>query len=80
MQNDIHGHDILDRMIASERFFTRDSLIAFIHAEFGAHARFCTCSAHGMTAAEIVDFLAARGKFAGTQAGFTVNPERVCAH
>ncbi|MBA4138814.1 MAG: hypothetical protein C0518_16025 [Opitutus sp.] len=80
MTTEIHGHDVMDRMTASQRLFTRDSLVAFITQEFGAGARFHTCSASGMSGAELVDFLASRGKFSGTEAGFTVNPHRVCSH
>lgn len=80
MAPEIHGHDVLDRVIASGRLFTRENLIAFIEAEFGAAARFHTCSADGMDAATLVDFLAARGKFAGTDAGFTVDARRICRH
>jgi len=80
MVQEIHGHDVLDRIVASGRLFTRETLTAFIEAEFGGDARFHTCSADGMDAPALVDFLAARGKFAGTEAGFTVDPQRVCRH
>jgi probable metal-binding protein len=80
MTTEIHGHEVMDRMIASRRLFTRESLVAFITQEFGADARFHTCSADGMTAFELVNFLSARGKFCGTEEGFTVNPHRVCSH
>ncbi len=80
MSTQIHGHDVLDRLTASGRRFTRDSMVAFIRAEFGPEARFHTCSADGMDAAELVAFLAARGKFAGDETGFAPNPSRVCRH
>lgn len=80
MTQQIHGHDVMDRMIASQRLFTHESLLAFIAQEFGAEARFHTCSAAGMTAEELIHFLAARGKFAGTEAGFTINLQQVCQH
>lgn len=80
MTSSIHGHDVMDRMLASGQRFTRESLVAFILAEFGPEARFHTCSAAGMSAAELVHFLAARGKFVGDETGFTLNPHRVCQH
>lgn len=80
MAHEIHGHAVLDRVIGSGRLFTRETLVAFIETEFGAAARFHTCSADGMDAAALVAFLAARGKFAGPDAGFTVDPQRVCRH
>ncbi len=76
----IHGHEVMDAMQASGLLFTRDSLASFIVERFGAAARFHTCSAEGMTARELVNFLADRGKFVGTEEGFTLNPVRVCQH
>lgn len=77
---EIHAHDVLDLMSQSGRQFTRASLIALIGERYGPDARFHTCSAAGMTATELVEFLARRGKFAGTEEGFILNPQRVCNH
>lgn len=76
----VHGHEVMDAIIADGRLFTRDSLTAFLVDKFGLGTRYHTCSAADMTAAELVDFLAARGKFVGTEEGFTVNTARVCKH
>lgn len=76
----IHGHEVMDAMLASGQLFTRESLVAFVTERFGLGTRFHTCSATEMTAAELVDFLAARGKFSGSEQGFTVNAARVCQH
>jgi probable metal-binding protein len=70
----------MDAMLASGRLFTRDSLVSFLAERFGTDARFHTCSASELTAATLVDFLAGRGKFVGTEEGFTVNTDRVCQH
>lgn len=80
METQIHGHDVLDFMIASGATYTRASLGEAIRAKFGAEARFHTCSADGMTADELIEFLASRGKFLGTEAGFTVAVDRICQH
>jgi len=80
METQIHGHDVLDFMIASGATYTRASLVAAIQAQFGLETRYHTCSADGMDAAQLVDFLAARGKFRGSEAGFTVAADRVCQH
>ncbi|MBW7893780.1 MAG: YecH family protein [Opitutaceae bacterium] len=80
MENLIHGHDVLDYIIASGATFTRETLATAIRAHFGADARFHTCSAAGMTAEQLIDFLIARGKFCGSETGFTVDPERICQH
>lgn len=81
MQTQIHGHDVIAMMLESPEHYTRESLIRAIITRFGADTRFYTCSADGMTAVELVKFLASRGKFmpAGNS-GFKVNPERVCQH
>lgn len=57
----IHGHEVLNMMIESGEQYTHASLEAAIKARFGERARFHTCSASGMTAAELVAFLAAKG-------------------
>ncbi len=80
MTSEIHGHEVMSMILAAKRPFTRDSLTAFIQEKFGADARFHTCSAAGLSAADLVEFLAAKGKFAGPESGFTVDPQRVCNH
>lgn len=76
----IHGHDVIEKILAAKEGFTRRSLEEAIIGWFGAEARFFTCSAEGMTAAELIVFLEERGKFMPADAGFTVNPEKVCSH
>ena len=51
-----------------------------IIAHFGADELFHTCSVEGMTASELVDFLAERGKFMPASAGFTVDSSKICNH
>ncbi len=48
----IHGHEVLNMMIESGEQYTHTSLEAAIKARFGERARFHTCSASDMTAAE----------------------------
>ncbi len=75
-----HGHEVL-HMMEGKSYKTRRELIDAIIERFGADERFHTCSAEGMTAAELVDFLEARGKFkpAGEEE-FTVDISKVCNH
>ncbi len=56
----IHGHEVLNMMIESGEQYTHASLEAAIKTRFGEQARFHTCSAEGMTAGELVAFLAAK--------------------
>lgn len=80
MLTQVHGHDVIAMMTASAQPYTRESLVAAILERFGADARFFTCSAEGMTAGELIDFLDAREKFLTVPGGFVFNPERACRH
>ncbi len=62
------------------RFHTRESLADAITRRFGRTTRFHTCSASGMTAMQLVEFLAGRGKIARSAGGFVVDPGRLCRH
>ncbi|EDT9166141.1 YecH family protein, partial [Salmonella enterica subsp. salamae] len=53
---------------------------AAIKARFGEQARFHTCSASDMTAAELVAFLAAKGKFIAVDGGFSTHESKICRH
>lgn len=76
----IHGHDVIAMIQAAGHPFTREGLMAAIGERFGAEARFHTCSAENMTAAGLVEFLAAKGKFLVCDDGLTIDPARVCQH
>lgn len=72
----IHAHEIL-RMMEGNRYTTA-SLREAIIEKFGAEARFNTCSAEGMDADAIIEFLAAKGKFKPSEDGFTMDITKVC--
>lgn len=74
-----HGHDVL-HMMEGNSYDTKEDLVKAIIAHFGADELFHTCSADGMTASELVDFLAERGKFMPASAGFTVDSSKICNH
>lgn len=74
-----HGHDVL-HMMESNRYNTKEDLVKAIIEHFGADERFHTCSAEGMDATELVDFLTDRGKFKPAGDGFTVNSSKICNH
>lgn len=76
----IHGHDVLNMMIESGEQYTEQSLVQAIDFRFGNNARFHTCSAENMTAAELVAFLAARGKFIPADEGFSTHVSKICRH
>lgn len=76
-----HGHEVL-HMMEGNSYSTKQQLVDAIIARFGEDERFYTCSAEGMTAAQLVDFLAERGKFmpAAGADDFTVDITKVCNH
>jgi len=76
----IHGHEVLNMMLANGQSWTSDRLVAAIDEKFGREARFHTCSQEGMTARELVDFLAARGKFIPVEEGFVTHKSKICNH
>jgi probable metal-binding protein len=80
MSESVHGHEVMHFMVESGRSFSRADLIAAVTERFGPQTRFHTCSAVGMTAAQLVDFLAAKGKLGDADDGFNMQPERICNH
>ena len=76
----IHGHEVLNMMIDSGESFSTASLITAIEQRFGADARFHTCSQQDLPAAQLVDFLASRGKFIPSDNGFNTHSSKICQH
>jgi len=76
----IHGHEVMHMMVNSGESYTRESLREAIHQQFGEDSRFHTCSAQGMDADALIQFLEAKGKFHPVGSGFTTAPERICNH
>lgn len=75
-----HGHDIL-HMMEGKEYDSKEHLVEEIIHQFGTEERFHTCSADGMDAAQIVDFLDKKGKFLQLDNGnFTVNIANMCKH
>lgn len=78
--NQIHGHEVMRMMVASGQTYTRETLHAAILERFGPETRFHTCSMQGMNAGELIDFLAAKGKFVIEGQGFATTSEQICDH
>lgn len=78
--NTIHGHEVMHMMVNSGESYTRESLRNAIHQQFGKDTRFFTCSAEGMDADQLIQFLETKGKFHPVGEGFTTAPERICNH
>jgi probable metal-binding protein len=68
-------------LLESPRQYTRETLRAAIVDRFGEQTLFFTCSAEGMTAEQLIDFLEARQKFVTHGAGkLEADPSRLCDH
>lgn len=76
----IHGHEVIQMMIESGIKYTRESLKQAIHNTFGEETRFYTCSSENMTADDLIDFLAQRGKFIAEGEKFAFNQAKMCNH
>ncbi|WP_392560527.1 YecH family metal-binding protein [Orbus mooreae] len=75
----IHGHEVLDMM--KNHHYTEESLLVAINQKFGENATFHTCSKQGMTAQELIKFLAHKGKFKSAESSeFTVDVTKICHH
>ena len=80
MSEQIHGHAVMEMMLKKDQSFTRETLYEAIVEEFGAEARFHTCSEENMTINRLIDFLQSRGKFVEKGEGFNTSSEKICNH
>lgn len=78
--NSVHGHDVLNMMLANDKGWTRESLLQALVEKYGENSHFHTCSAEGLTANELIDFLQSRGKFVEVEQGFNTQVSKICKH
>jgi probable metal-binding protein len=78
--NQIHGHEVLQMMLASGQTYTRASLVEAIRKKFGAQARFHTCSAENLSAEQLVAFLDSKGKLIPQGDGLQTSADLMCDH
>ena len=76
----IHGHEVLQMMLASGESWTVASLEAAIRRRFGEEERFHTCSAENLSAAQLVAFLEKKGKLIVREEDFTTAENKICRH
>ena len=79
-QSSIHGHEVIEMIIDSGRPWKRQELLNTIAAKWGGEARFHTCSAEGMDATGLIQFLSMRGKFIESESGVVMDRTKVCNH
>ena len=78
MTDSVHGHEVLEMVLGAPKPPTLETLEAQVRARFGADARFHTCSASGLTFAELIDFLQLRGKLVPAGDGVAADRGQIC--
>jgi probable metal-binding protein len=76
--NERHAHEVMEMMVSSGKSYSRESLAAEIREKFGEAASFYTCSAQGLSPEQLIEFLAAKGKFFGSEDSFVFNSGMMC--
>jgi probable metal-binding protein len=80
MSDSIHGHEVLQLLLEYPQGLSKRELLLQMTQRFGADARFHTCSASGMDAEALLQFLAQKGKFIDRSQGFTTDASLICNH
>ena len=80
MPQRVHGHDVLEMLLAAPGLMTREALVQAAEEEFGLDARYYTCSADAMTIEELIEFLLARRKITAHDGCLIAHREEMCDH
>jgi len=80
MAESIHGHEVMEMILAAEAPLTRDELEETVRMRFGEAARFHTCSATNMTLDELLKFLDGRGKVLEVDGALETSRGQICNH
>lgn len=78
MSESIHGHQVMEMMATTQKSYSKSALKSEIANKFGADARFHTCMGSDLTADELIEFLASKGKFVESEAGVSMPQEHLC--
>lgn len=78
MSKSIHGHEVMNMLVTAERSFDKDQLVAEVVKNFGEDAVFHTCSAEGLSAEGLIDFLIGKGKVVESDEGLTMAANSRC--
>ena len=76
----IHGHEVIAMIAGAGHPLSREEIVAAAGRNFGADARYHTCSAEGLSADSLVDFLKERGKLTGGDDELSLDTGEVCQH
>ena len=78
MNESIHGHQVMEMMAKSEKTYTKQALKMEIETEFGENARFHVCTDSDLTADDLIEFLASKGKFVESAEGISMPEDNLC--
>tara|TARA_R110001583_G_scaffold125319_2_gene276872 strand:+ start:7622 stop:7858 length:237 start_codon:yes stop_codon:yes gene_type:complete len=78
MSESIHGHQVMEMMATSGKNYSKVALKSEIASTFGAEARFHTCMGSDMSADDLIEFLASKGKFIESEQGISMPEEHLC--
>ncbi|MBM3494294.1 MAG: DUF2492 family protein [Armatimonadetes bacterium] len=76
----VHGHAILEMLLAAQQPMTRETLAQAADEEFGPDARYHTCSAEEMQMDDLLRFLLDRRKVTEHNGYLTAHREEMCDH
>jgi probable metal-binding protein len=80
MTKEVHGHEILNRIVAAGGTLSLQTLRNDACGAYGPDATYFTCSARGMGFDSLLEFLKQRNKIAVDQGIVRVFVENMCAH
>ena len=78
MNQSIHGHQVMEMMAETEKTYTKQTLKAEIANSFGENARFHTCMGSDLSADQLIEFLASKGKFVESSEGVKMPEAHLC--
>ena len=78
MSESIHGHQVMEMMATSGKNYSKAELKSEIFFKFGENVRFHTCMGSDLTADDLIDFLASKGKFVESEQGISMPQEHLC--
>jgi len=76
----IHAHDVMHMIAATKRALPKAEWVCEINTKFGITARFHTCAARNLSAAELLDCIHARGKFEVVGETWSLDVSKICTH
>jgi len=78
MSESIHGHQVMEMMATAEKSYSKVELKSEIANKFGVDARFHTCMGSDLSADDLIEFLASKGKFVESEEGVRLPQEHLC--